>query len=77
MPTQESPRRKRWVPRLALTKAEAAPQFACRSTAFDRYRAPDLPVVRRGRLRIYPAAELERWLDLNAQRTLDLGPDSR
>jgi len=29
-------------------------------------------VIRRGALRLYPIRELERWLDKNADLTLDL-----
>lgn len=32
---------------------------------------PTLRLVRLGRMRLVPVRELERWLDENAQRTLD------
>jgi hypothetical protein len=38
--------------------------------SFERYVQPDLRVIRRGRLRLFTVAELERWANENAQRTL-------
>jgi hypothetical protein len=32
---------------------------------------PDLRVVRRGKLRLFPVSELERWLRENAELTLE------
>jgi hypothetical protein len=39
--------------------------------SFERYAQADLRVIRRGRLRLYPLAELERWATENAERILD------
>jgi hypothetical protein len=58
-------------PRLALTRAEAAASLGMSLDSFERYVQPDLRYVRRGRLRLVPVRELERWLDANATRTLE------
>jgi excisionase family DNA binding protein len=57
--------------RLALTRAEAAASLGVSLDSFERYIQGDLRLVRRGRLRLVPVAELERWLDWNAARTLE------
>jgi excisionase family DNA binding protein len=59
------------LPRLALTREEAARSLGISVDSFERYVQPDLRLVRKGRLRLVPIAELERWLDRNAARTLD------
>jgi hypothetical protein len=38
--------------------------------SFDRYVGPHVRCVRRGRLRLYPVSELQRWADENAERLL-------
>jgi hypothetical protein len=63
--------RRNQVPRLALTRAEAAESLGVGITTFKTKIAPELPVVRRGKVRLYPVPELERWLDENAERVLD------
>jgi excisionase family DNA binding protein len=54
--------------RLALTKAEAAEAIGISVDHLERHVLPDLRIVRSGRLRLIPAAELEAWLDRNAAR---------
>jgi len=58
------------VPRLALTKAEAAASLGLSVDSFERHVQPELRLVRRGRLVLVPAAELSRWLERNAALTL-------
>ncbi len=58
------------APRLALTKAEAAASLGMSIDSLERYVLPDLRVVRRGRLVIVSARELEKWLERNAERLL-------
>ena len=66
------------VPRLALTRAEAAHALGAEAAhalgmsvdSFERYVQPDIRIVRRGRMRLVPVVELERWLDQNASLTL-------
>ena len=62
------------APRLALTRPEAAAAIGVSLDSFERYVQPELRLIRRGRLRLIPVAELERWLDSNAARTI--GDDS-
>ena len=57
--------------RLALTRAEAAASLGVSLDSFERHVQPELRVIRRGRLRLIPVAELERWLDSNASRVLE------
>jgi hypothetical protein len=58
----------RRVPRLALRRAEAAEALGMSVESFERHVQPELRIVRRGRMRLIPVAELERWLDQNASR---------
>jgi hypothetical protein len=55
---------------IALTKIESAAVLSMSVDSFERYVQSDLR-VRRGRLRLFPVAELERWATENAERTLD------
>jgi hypothetical protein len=57
--------------RLALTRSEAAEVLAVSVDFFDEHIRPELRVVTRGRRRLYPLRELERWLDENSARPLD------
>jgi hypothetical protein len=57
------------APRLALTRAQAAAAIGV--SLNKRHVQPELRVVRVGRLRLFAVKELERWLELNAARTLD------
>jgi hypothetical protein len=50
--------------------AEAAVSIGCSRDFFDEHVLPELRVVRRGRKVLIPVAELERWLDREAARTL-------
>jgi hypothetical protein len=56
--------------RLALTRPEAAAAIGVSVDSFERYVQPELRLIRRGRLRLVPVIELERWIDSNAARTL-------
>jgi hypothetical protein len=58
------------VPRVALTREEAAAALGMSLDSFERYVQPDLRLIRRGRLRLVALAELERWTDSAAERTL-------
>jgi excisionase family DNA binding protein len=60
----------RELPRLALTRGEAAAALGLSLDSFERYVQGELPLIRRGRLRLVPVRELERWLELNAARAL-------
>lgn len=58
------------IPRIALTPAEAAAAIGVGPDFFDQNIAPELRLVRRGRKRLVPVAELERWMAENAERAL-------
>jgi hypothetical protein len=66
-----SARRNHSVPRLALTRQEAAKALGMGVTSFEQYVQPNVRAVRRGKLRLFPVRELERWLDENAAMTLE------
>ena len=57
--------------RLALSPDEAATALGISRDFFDKHVMPELRVVRRGRRRLVPVRELERWLDQEGARLLD------
>jgi excisionase family DNA binding protein len=59
------------IPRLALTKREAASALGLSVDSFERHVQPELRVVRRGRLRLFALSEVERWLRENGTKTLE------
>jgi hypothetical protein len=59
------------APRLALSKAEAAESLGTSVDFLEQHVMLELRIVRRGRRRLIPVRELERWLDANAARTLE------
>ena len=59
------------IPRLGLTRQEAAASLGMSLDSFERHVQPTLRLVRLGRMRLVPVRELERWLEQNAQGTLD------
>lgn len=58
------------APRLALRIEEAAASIGVSDDFFREHVSPELAWVRRGRVRIVPVTELQRWLDENAERVL-------
>jgi hypothetical protein len=56
---------------IALAKPDAAAALAMSVDSFERYVMRDVRCIRRGRLRLYPTAELERWAETNAERLLE------
>ena len=58
------------IPRIALTREEAAAALGMSLDSFERHVQPELRLIRRGRLRLVPVPELERWADGAAERTL-------
>jgi hypothetical protein len=58
------------VPRVALTRSEAAAALGMSLPSFERHVQPELRLVRRGSLRLVPVAELARWADEAAERTV-------
>lgn len=65
-----SRRKERPVPRIALTRAEAADALGMGLTKFQEEVQPEVRVIRRGKLVLVPVTELERWADRNAENTL-------
>lgn len=59
------------VPRLALTKTEAAESLGVSVDFFEDHIQHELRIVRKGRRRLIPVRELERWLEANASCVLD------
>lgn len=59
------------VPRVTLTKPEAAAALGISVDSFKRHVQPELRIIRRGRMRLVPLRELERWATENAARALD------
>lgn len=57
--------------RLALSKPEAATALGVSVDTLERHIMPEIRVVRRSRLVLIPVAEIERWLDRSAARTLE------
>jgi excisionase family DNA binding protein len=58
------------VPRLALSKSEAADALGVSVDFLEEHVLHELKIVRRGRSRLIPLKELQRWIDINAHRTL-------
>ena len=59
------------IPRIALTREEAAAAIGMSLDSFERHVQPTLRLCRLGRMRLVSIRELERWLDENAERVLD------
>ncbi len=58
---------------VAVPKPTAAAMLGMSVDSFERYVMEHVRCVRRGRLRLFPVSELERWADENAERLLDVG----
>ncbi len=58
------------IPRIALTPPEAAAAIGVGPDFFEANVVPELRLVRRGRKRLVPVVELERWTTENADRAL-------
>ena len=51
------------VPRVALTRREAAASLGISLDSFERHVQPHVKIIRRGALRLIAVPELERWAD--------------
>ena len=58
------------VPRIVLTREEAAASLGMSLDSFERYVQPNIRMIREGRLRLVPVSELQRWAEQSATRTL-------
>ena len=59
------------VPRLALRVEEAARALGVSDDFYREHVAPELEIVRRGRVKLVPVTSLQRWLEANAGRVLE------
>jgi hypothetical protein len=59
------------IQRVALTRPEAAAALGMSIDSFERHVQPELRIIRRGRMRLIPVSELERWAAENAAFTLE------
>ena len=57
--------------RLAYSRAEAAEALGVSTDFFAKHIAHEVRAVRRGRRRLYPVRELERWLERSASLALE------
>lgn len=71
MPTTQQPA-SRTPTRLALSKVDAAAALGVSVDFFEDHIMAEMRIVRRGRRRLIPVKELDRWLEANAMRTLDV-----
>jgi hypothetical protein len=55
---------------IALPKPAAAAALGMSVDSFERYVEADVRCIRRGRMRLYPVVELERWAAENAELLL-------
>ncbi len=55
------------VPRVVLSRMEAAQSLGMSLDSFERHVQPELKLIRRGKLRLIPLVELERWAIENAE----------
>lgn len=58
------------VPRLALSVEEACEALGCSWDFWREHVEPEVRVVRRGRKKLVPVRELERWLEAQAEAVL-------
>lgn len=59
------------IPRLALTREDAAASIGMSLDSFERHVQPSIRLVRLGRMRLVPIQELERWLEQHAEQTIN------
>jgi hypothetical protein len=52
---------------VTVSKTTAAAMLGVSVDSFDRYVMPHVKCVRRGKLRLFPVAELERWARESAE----------
>ena len=55
---------------ILVNRYDAAAMLSMSLDSFERYVQPHVRIVRRGRLRLIPTAELQRWASEDAEFTL-------
>ena len=60
------------VPRLVLTRREAAAALGMSLNHFARHVQPELKVVISGQLVLIPVVELERWVQRHARHLVEM-----
>ena len=55
---------------IAVTRTEAAAALCMSLDSFERYVQPHVRIIRRGRLRLIPVSELEKWVRDSATRAV-------
>jgi hypothetical protein len=68
--SEGQPRQTAPVPRVALSREEAAAALGMSVDSFERHVQPTVRMIRSGRLRLVPVGELTRWADEHAERAL-------
>jgi hypothetical protein len=58
------------IPRLLLTREEAAAALGMGLDSFERYVQPHIRMVRKLSKLLVPVAELETWIEENTERAL-------
>ncbi len=56
---------------LTLTETRAADRLGVSAGFFKKHVLPEIRVIRRGTRVLVPQAELERWIERNAARTVE------
>lgn len=69
----DKPARARSVPRLSLTKEEAAEALGMSLSHFERHVQGHVPCVYSGSLRLFPIRRLERWLEQQSEKLTATG----
>lgn len=73
MPDRVAARAAAQVPKLALDVGEACEALGVSWDFWQAHVAAEVRIVRRGRRKLVPIAELQRWLDDNAELALATG----
>ena len=55
---------------VAVSRETAARLLDMSVDSFERHVQPEIRIVRRGRLRVIPVSELQRWAERNAEAVL-------
>jgi hypothetical protein len=56
---------------VAVTREHAARLLGMSTDSFERHVQAEVKMIRRGKLRLVPVSELERWAERNAEHVLD------